>query len=276
MLRTFLLSAREAVAGSRLAPLAALPLRLRSVARHDARVFAQSARWLVRSREHTNYTYGLTPLNLRYLAWWVSQLTHVPLTVASAYISEILTDERFVEHVRTFTASSDRRHLADKEVRIGRRAGWYAIVRATRPEYIVEAGTDKGLGSCVIASALLKNDFGQLTTMDLNRKSGYLIAGAYSEVTTRLLGDSVELLEKRQEPVDIFLHDSLHTREHELKEYHAVETLLRPKAVVLSDNAHLSDALAHWAEATGRSFFYFHEEPGDHWWPGDGIGAARF
>ncbi|MGH8939556.1 MAG: class I SAM-dependent methyltransferase, partial [Actinomycetes bacterium] len=55
-------------------------------------------------------------------------------------------------------------------------------------------------------------------------------------------------------PVDFFLHDSLHTREHEAAEYEAVAGRLTEQAVVLSDNAHVTDALPAWAEATGRRF----------------------
>jgi hypothetical protein len=49
---------------------------------------------------------------------------------------------------------------------------------------------------------------------------------------------------------------------------------LRADAIVLSDNAHDSAALSHWAEATGRHYLFFKEQPINHWWPGDGIGVA--
>jgi hypothetical protein len=44
---------------------------------------------------------------------------------------------------------------------------------------------------------------------------------------------------------------------------------------VLSDNAHATYALMTWAEATGRQFSYFAEQPADHWYPGGGIGLAH-
>ena len=43
--------------------------------------------------------------------------------------------------------------------------------------------------------------------------------------------------------MDIFLHDSLHTFEHEAAELAAVGPRLTPNALVLSDNAHATDAL---------------------------------
>lgn len=78
-----------------------------------------------------------------------------------------------------------------------------------------------------------------------------------------------------QQPVDLFIHDSLHTREYETKEYEAVERLMATAGIVLSDNAHSTDALPAWAEKSGRRFFYFAEKPAEHWYPGAGIGAAR-
>jgi predicted O-methyltransferase YrrM len=269
-----LIALRRRVARTPLAPVAAFPVRFAAVARHDARVVGRSARWLAGSREHTNFTYDLTPRNLEHLAWWLSGITGEPVQQSRAYIAEVLHDDELREHVRTATADSSRRGLADRTVRFGRRVGWYALVRSLRPERVVETGTDKGLGSVVLAAALLRNGAGRLTTIDVNEESGYLVTGRYGTVVDRVVGDSVTEIGRLDGGVDVFLHDSLHTFEYETAEFAAVEPLLRPGAVVLSDNAHDSDALSTWAEATGRSFSFFDERPAGHWYPGDGIGAA--
>lgn len=72
----------------------------------------------------------------------------------------------------------------------------------------------------------------------------------------------------------MFIHDSLHTYDFETKEFTAVGPNLSADAVILSDNAHDSAALSSWAEKTGRHYLFFKEQPLNHWWPGDGIGAA--
>lgn len=265
---------RRTIARSRLARVAALAPRTRAVARHNATNLAASARWLVRSREHTNYTYDLTPLNLEHLAWWVSGITKVPVSESRSYLAEAMGDTTLADHVRRMTLSSERRFLADPVVRLHKRAGWYALTRALKPHHIVETGTDKGLGSVVLAAALLRNGAGRLTTLDVNPDAGYLIQAPYASVVDVRVGDSVEALKRLEVPVDMFLHDSLHTRAHELSEYQAVEGILTPQAVLLSDNAHVTDALPAWAEMTGRTFHYFAETPARHWYPGGGIGAA--
>lgn len=265
------MTVRKRIISSRIAPAAALPKRVAAVAKANGHTLKQSARWLATSREFTNYTYDLTDRNLEHLAWWVATLTGRPVAEIRAYLAELPADEQLRRHIETATAASDLRRVADKTVRYARRAGWYAITRALQPAVVVETGTDKGLGSCVFAAALLRNGAGRLVTIDVNDDSGYLITGPYAEVTDRIVDDSVRALQGIPD-VDVLLHDSWHTYEHETAEFDAAR--LVPGALVLSDNAHVTTALADWADRTGRTFTYFAEQPAQHWYPGGGIGAA--
>ena len=258
-----------------LASLVALPARLLLVLKHDLRVARASVRWLISSREHTNLTYNLTARNQDHLAWFVSDLTDSSLDEVQGYLAELEEDMRLRLHLLEATRRSDRRRLADLEVRYARRAGWYAIVRATRPELVVETGTDKGLGSCVIAAALLRNGRGRLLTIDVNPASGYLIKSPYDVVVDRRIGDSVTLLQTLESPISLFIHDSDHSASHEASELQALDGRVLESSLVLSDNSHVTDELAQWAMRRGWRFSFFAEEPEDHWYPGDGIGAAR-
>ena len=261
---------RGLVARSPLARAAAFPARAAMVARHQGTMITESVRWLTWSREHTNFTYDLTERNLAHLAWWVSAIASAPVAEIREYLLE-MDDPDLRRHIERATMQSPRRGLADREVRFGRRAGWYALVRCVQPEHVVETGTDKGLGSCLLAAALLRNGHGRLTTIDINSESGYLIGCPYSDVIDRVVGDSLVLLPALQS-IDMFLHDSLHTYAHEMAEYQAAP--LTPRALVLSDNAHATDALAEWSELAGRRFLFFDERPHRHWYPGAGIGAS--
>lgn len=265
---------RGRVAGSRAAAFAAFPVRMATVMRYNAHALTRSASWLVQSREHTNFTYDLTPRNREHLIWWVSAVSGTPAAEIRGYVEELDHDLALRTHLMQSTAASARGGLADVDVRYGRRAGWYALTRILQPEVVIETGTDKGLGSCVFAAALLRNGRGRLTTIDVNPRSGYLISGEYADVVDRVIGDSVQVLRSFATPVDLFLHDSLHTFEHETAELEAVQPRLSERSILLSDNAHGSDALLAVAERTGWSFLYFQEIPQRHWYPGDGIGAA--
>jgi len=265
---------RSRVAESRFARLAALPFRVSQVGRHDAHLLAMSARWLAQSKESTNYTYDITDRNREYLAWWVSGVSARPVAEVRGYFEEILGDRELAGHIRHYTATSSRSRLADLELRWHRHLGWYALVRALRPEHIVETGTDKGRGTLVLASAVRRNGLGRVTTIDNNPASGYLIRPPYSEFVTRIIGDSVSAIAELDTSVDFFLHDSLHTREHEAREFEAVAPRLSKGAIVLSDNAHATDVLSRWAESRGWHFTFFQERPAHHWYPGAGIGLA--
>lgn len=270
---------RRAVARTPLAPAAAFPKRLVRVARHDARVLKTSARWLFTSREHHNYTYELTKISRDHLAWFVATCCAVPVATVRGYFAEIDGDADLRAHIERATAASDRRGLADKRVRYARRIGWYAIVRAKRPGHVVETGVDKGLGTCVIAAALVRNaaegDPGRVTSLDINPEAGYLARHApWSDVVDLVIGDSLASIGALDRKVDIFLHDSDHSVAHERREFEAVEPKLAPGALLLTDNATVTTVLADHAEKTGRRFLAYRETPADHWWPGDGIGLA--
>jgi predicted O-methyltransferase YrrM len=270
---------RRAVSRTPFAPIAAFPFRLSKVVRYDLRILRLSGRWLVTSREHHNYTYDLTALNREHLAWFVSDVCATPVRQVRGWMAELESDDELRRHIENTTATSTRRGLADRRARYARRAGWYAMVRAHKPARVVETGTDKGLGTCVIAAALLRNAAegypGRVTSIDLNPEAGYLTkAEPWAGVIDVITGDSVAALAALTDPVDIFLHDSDHSAAHERRELTAIEPNLAKDAIVLTDNVTKTRVLAQHAEATERRFLAFREQPARHWYPGDGIGAA--
>ena len=278
-LRARLRDSRRALARSRFARAAALPSRVATVVRHDAAIIGTSARWLVTSREHTNFTYDLTPLSREHLAWFVSEVSRVPVSRVRTYFAELDADDRLRTHIERRCASAARHGLADKAARYGRRIGWYAMVRARAPALVVEAGVDKGLGTCVMASALLRNADegrpGRLLSIDVNPDAGYLVAGSpWSGVVDLVTEDSLHALPRIDELVDLFLHDSDHAPAHEAAELDAIEPHMAPGGLLLSDNAMVTNVLAEHAETTARRFLAFRETPADHWFPGEGVGAA--
>jgi hypothetical protein len=109
---------------------------------------------------------------------------------------------------------------------------------------------------------------------DINPQCGHLLAAPYADHARILLGDSVELLRRFGERVDLFIHDSDHRPEYEWAEFLAVEPHLQEASIVMSDNAQQTSKMLEFAGRLGRSFLYFQDKPDRHWWPGDGIGAA--
>ena len=193
------------------------------------------------------------------------------------YLAEVEGDAQLRRVVGEGLRQSSRSATTDPVVRYGRRLGWYAFVRALRPEFVVETGTNRGLGSAVIAAALLKNGRGTLATCDIDDRGGELIRPPYDAVVEHSVMDSLEFLAELGsggKQVDLFLTDTGLTSDRERAELAAVTPLLAPGAVVLATKAYMWAELPRWAEQQGRGFLHFSEKPQDHWYPGVGIGVS--
>ncbi len=235
-------------------------------------------RWVFQSRETTNLTYHLTPINQRYLAAMISDITGKPYDQIMGYLQEINQDQELKNHVVQATQASSERRSADLDVKYCRRVGWYAIARAIKPAVVVETGVDKGLGSCVLTAALMRNAQegfpGRYYGTDINPKAGYLLSGKYQEYGEILYGDSITSLVQLNKTIDLFINDSEHSDEYEAREYDTIASALGPQAIVLGDNSHSTSKLLEFAQKTGRQFLFFQEVPERHWYPGAGIGIA--
>ena len=213
-----------------------------------------------------------------YLAHTLAVALGVGLEEVNRYIAEVQGDTALRDHILKGIDQSSLRTYADLRVSFGRRLGWYVFVRALRPKVLVETGIDKGMGSVLLCSALLRNKQegfpGRYYGTDINPEAGYLLTGPYKEVGEILYGDSIESLRNLQPAINLFINDSDHSDDYEYREYRMIEHKLAPGAYILGDNAHVTDRLAVFSQETGRSFLYFKEEPREHWYPGAGLGIA--
>ena len=266
-------SMRARILESKMLPLLTFPYRLWLIGRYLIKISKSTLVWLFRSKEFTNFTYDLTPSNKSYLAWFVANMCHVPVNQIHGYIDELETNFQLNSYIESRLAMHRRGNEIDSHTFFGRRIGWYAIVRATKPSIVVETGTEKGLGSLVLAEALLKNKSGRLITIDMEPSSGWLIGPEYDGVVERIIGDSLLAIAKIEQ-IDLFIHDSDHSAEHELRELDLLEGRLSKDGIVISDNAHSTMELEKFSIRHGRKFFYFQEQPLDHWYPGAGIGVS--
>jgi len=249
------------------------PFRLKLVFRHLTYQGRLGTMWLFRSKEFANFTYDLTPSNKNYLAWFVSGICDVPVQQIKKYFLELESNVELKEHIATRLRASRRGNEIDGQAFLGRRLGWYAIVRATKPNVIVETGTEKGLGSLVLAEALLRNNRGRLVTIDIEPHSGLLIGGEWARVIEQVIGDSLVAL-NNIDNIDLFIHDSDHSADHEFRELESLVSHLSADGTVLSDNSHVTSMLAEWSLKHNRLFLFFAEKPLNHWYPGAGIGVS--
>jgi Methyltransferase domain len=207
--------------------------------------------YLLQDPEIDNFTYDI--LNRDELTAFVARVTGIRAPAAQAFIAE-----------------ADAIHAGKP---LGRRLGWYALVRALQPELVYETGTHLGLGSLTLAEALRRNGHGRLITFDIAPGVGQMI---HSDLPVEIvIGDTRKTLSETLERVgrpELFLHDSAHTYEHEAAEYEAV---YEPGMWLISDNAHATTVLADFAASHDLAFAFFRERPRNHWYPGAGIGVAH-
>jgi hypothetical protein len=233
-------------------------------------------RFLIADPELDNYSYEIS--NARELTTFLAELLHCDPTVIEGYIDELDGDDRFrLQLNRRLRTRADRKATAH----YGRRVGWYCVCRFLKPSCVVEAGVHDGLGSAVFLLALEHNRregySGRLIGIDIDPRSGWLIPADFRDSINLIISDSVSALNglaANNELVELFVHDSLHSYEHETREYTALSRTLSSRGVIISDNAHSTDALRDFSVKHNRRYAFWRERPKDHFYPGAGIGIS--
>jgi Methyltransferase domain len=258
--------------------LSVYKFRAAYVARYYWARLKPAFRWLVESRETSNFTYDLTARNEAYLAEMLAVVTDRPSSEIAGYVREIHEDHALGKAVIAQVIAHGRQGGYDPTARFGRRVGWYALVRALRPSVVVETGVEKGLGAMVLCAALLRNAReghpGRYYGTDIDPGAGVLLCEPYRAMGTILYGDSLESLATLKGPFDLFINDSDHSSAYEAREYRAIGDKLSERAVIVADNAHVTDELLNFSRQQGRQFLFFREEPANHWYIGAGIGLS--
>lgn len=128
----------------------------------------------------------------------------------------------------------------------------YLACRLIKPKTVVETGVAYGISSAFILAAMEENGRGELHSVDLPplRRGARRFHGiAVPEESKRRWnfhrGSSRRILPsllRQLGTVDLFLHDSLHTRRNMLFEFEAVWPALRPGGILLADDVERNGA----------------------------------
>ncbi|MEQ8233901.1 MAG: class I SAM-dependent methyltransferase [Gammaproteobacteria bacterium] len=234
-----------------------------------APLLAEFAQWARSSRETTNFTYDLAPLDYDYLAHTLAVVCGRDPATMAGFVDEVRQDAELADWYREARQHVPQAVRLDDQLRLGRRVGWYAAARALKPALIVEAGVDTGIGALALLAALKRNaeegHAARYVGIDISPTAGKLIGGPYADFAEMVHGDSVESLAALDGEVGMFVSDSDHSREYERREYETVAPRLTGNAIVIADNAHVTDELMQFAARSERRFLYFQENPRDHW-----------
>jgi hypothetical protein len=207
-----------------------------------------------------------------------------PASETGAYVREAEDDAPFLDEVRGALARRTTYAPRAVDFMLPRRWGsvffnevtLYALVRALRPDTVVETGGTPGKSTAFILRALEQNHRGHLYTIDLppppatagsavdrgawhaerppGLGSGWAVPEWLRARHTLLVGPSERLLAgllARLGRLDLFFHDSDHSYANMRAEYEAAVPRLDPNGLLVSD-----DVLAN------RAFFDFCAERG--------------
>ena len=143
----------------------------------------------------------------------------------------------------------------------------YVIVRALRPETLIETGGTPGKSTAFILRAIHRNGSGHLYTIDMpptvvqtaqlqvdesyhealptGVAAGWVVPEQLKSRHTHLLGSSREHLPEvlnQLQTIDVFLHDSDHSYENMTWEFQTAFPALGDNGLLLSDDVRANDA----------------------------------
>ena len=153
----------------------------------------------------------------------------------------------------------------------------YVYVRIARPETIVMTGVFDGVTDAAILRAMQRNDHGKLVAIDLPAVNsiaysteamidavlppglppGWVVPDDLRSRYDLRLGDSRELLPgafNEYREVDAFIHDSLHTYDHQMFEYELAWPHVRDGGLLLSDDVLMNMAFWHFVRKVDRPY----------------------
>jgi predicted O-methyltransferase YrrM len=120
------------------------------------------------------------------------------------------------------------------------------VVKLMRPAVMVETGVALGFTTATVLQAMHEVDRGRLYSVDLpalqydpDDPVGRAVPQGLKYRWELTLGDSRDVLGglvARVAPLDVFLHDALHTYTSQLREYRTAWPYLRPGGLLLSDD----------------------------------------
>ena len=95
--------------------------------------YFQIFRWMIYSKEDTNFTYDLTKQNLDELYKLLESIFEVNYSKIKDYSEELLNNSIIKDYLKNKIEASDFKNFADNEIKFSRRLGWYIIARIIKP-----------------------------------------------------------------------------------------------------------------------------------------------
>jgi predicted O-methyltransferase YrrM len=217
---------------------------------------------------------------------WDAALAEALVEAASvAHAQQVFERRSFVEHYMTELGRKYRAHYVPGWVNLDDALFLYWLVRRVKPRTIVQTGVCNGLSAAFMMLGLVKNGpEGSLHVIDLppvfdpndpawtiegkvygvvipeGKTSGWLVPDTYRDRFEVWNGDAKDLLPKmvdKLESIDFFYHDSDHTYNHMMFEFHQGKRKLSKGGLVIGDDVSWNASVWDFADEFGVPSYNF-------------------
>jgi len=175
------------------------------------------------------------------------------------FLQEPAATPEFIAHLRN-CESAFRQGMSSADLWAKKVLVQYSVVRALRPEIIVETGVASGVSSSHLLLALERNQKGTLHSVEIGdsaylpagKEPGWIVPGWLRARWQLHIGDVKAILPgllRELGQVDIFIHDSLHSYEHMKFEFELARPYIKHGGLLLADDALWNSAFSEFAQA---------------------------
>lgn len=189
---------------------------------------------------------------------FLASITATTAPQVRRFLNEPFQDSRFFDHLRSVEREFGGMQNIGADLYAKRVLLQYAIVRALKPDCIVETGVANGVSSAYLLLAIERNQKGHLHSIDIGdgsflpagKTTGWIVPDWLRQYWDLRLGDAREILPLVLEhigPLDVFIHDSLHTYEHMKFEYEQAYPRIRSGGILISDDVLWNPAFSEFA-----------------------------
>ena len=191
---------------------------------------------------------------------FLSRLTRTPAAKLRSFLDEPLNSPEFAKCLREAEATMNSLNVHSADLYAKKILVQYVTLRALKPKIVVETGVANGVSSSYLLLALEKNGVGTLCSVEVGDRSylpegkenGWIVPEFLRHRWQLKIGDAKELLPKvlaEMQPIDVFIHDSLHTYEQMMWEFKAAYPFLRCGGILLADDAMWNNSFHEFADA---------------------------
>jgi predicted O-methyltransferase YrrM len=217
---------------------------------------------------------------------WPAILAEALVEAASVpFAAQVFERRSFVEQYLTELGRKYHAHYVPGWVNLDDALFLYWLVRRAKPRTIVQTGVCNGLSAAFMMLALVKNGpEGMLHVIDLapvfdprdaawtvegevygvvipeGKASGWLVPDAYRDRFEVWNGDAKDLLPKmvdKVDSIDFFYHDSDHTYNHMMFEFHEAKRKLNKGGLVVGDDVSWNASMWDFADEFGVPSYNF-------------------